>query len=45
MNLLKEKWPKVSYLVTGVLDPNSNAHGPNESLDLPFTKKLIGCLT
>jgi hypothetical protein len=24
----------------GVLGPESNAHGPNEMLDIPFTKKL-----
>lgn len=26
--------------MTGVLGPGSNPHGPNESLDLPFFKKL-----
>jgi len=27
-------------MILGVLGPESNAHGPNESLHIPFTKKL-----
>lgn len=34
-------WPKGQFIITGVLGPNSNAHGPNEFLHLDFTKKLI----
>lgn len=26
------------------MGPNSNEHGPNECLDLPYTKKLISCI-
>ena len=29
MGLLGELWPKAQFVVTGVLGPNSNAHGPN----------------
>jgi acetylornithine deacetylase/succinyl-diaminopimelate desuccinylase-like protein len=29
----------------GVLGPNSNAHGPNESINLPYVEKLICSLT
>ncbi|KRW98085.1 hypothetical protein PPERSA_02972 [Pseudocohnilembus persalinus] len=45
MNLFNEKWPGVQFIVTGVLGPNSNAHGPNEMLHLDFCKKLTCCLT
>lgn len=26
--------------MTGAFGPNSNAHGPNESLDFPYAKKI-----
>jgi len=44
MDILSEKFPKCQFIVTGVIGPNTNAHGPNEFLHLPFTKKLICCL-
>lgn len=34
MNLLQKAYPKSQFIATGVLGPNSNAHGPNESLDI-----------
>ncbi len=40
MGLLSNIWPKAQFVITGVLGPNSNAHGPNEFLDIEFTKKL-----
>jgi len=30
--------------VTGVLGPHSNAHGPNEFLDLKYCKKVVTCV-
>jgi di/tripeptidase len=33
-------WPKAQFIVTGVLGPLTNAHGPNEFLHLAYTKKL-----
>ena len=30
--------------VTGVLGPHSNAHGPNEFLDIGYCKKVITCV-
>jgi acetylornithine deacetylase/succinyl-diaminopimelate desuccinylase-like protein len=30
--------------VTGVLGPNSNAHGPNEFLHLDTARRLTGCV-
>ena len=32
------------FLITGVLGPHSNAHGPNEFLHLPMVKKLTCCV-
>ena len=34
MGMLGEKFPGTQFLVTGVLGPQSNAHGPNEFLHL-----------
>ena len=44
MGMLGAKFPKAQFLITGVLGPNSNAHGPNEFLDLPTGKKLTACV-
>lgn len=44
LSMLEERFPKVQFLVTGVLGPQSNAHGPNEFLHLPMAKKLTGSL-
>lgn len=33
-------WPKAQFIVTGVLGPQSNAHGPNEFLHISYTRKL-----
>lgn len=38
MAMLGEKFPKAQFLITGVLGPNSNAHGPNEFLDLAMAR-------
>ena len=40
MNMLGEHFPDAQFLITGVLGPRSNAHGPNEFLDLGYAKKL-----
>lgn len=44
MAMLGKKFPKAQFLITGVLGPHSNAHGPNEFLDLPTVKKITGCI-
>jgi hypothetical protein len=31
-------------MITGVLGPESNAHGPNEFLHLPTGKRLTACV-
>ncbi len=40
MALLGEKFPQAQFLITGVLGPQSNAHGPNEFLHIPTGKKV-----
>src|SRR5262249_38633361 len=44
MGMLGEKFPKAQFLITGVLGPQSNAHGPNEFLHLPTGKRLTSCV-
>ena len=44
MGMLSEKFPKAQFLITGVLGPQSNAHGPNEFLHIDYVKKLTGCV-
>ncbi|HET7308026.1 MAG TPA: M20 family metallopeptidase [Gammaproteobacteria bacterium] len=44
MGLLGEKFPESQFLVTGLLGPKSNAHGPNEFLHVPTAKKLTACV-
>jgi acetylornithine deacetylase/succinyl-diaminopimelate desuccinylase-like protein len=44
MGMLGEKFPGVQFLVTGVLGPNSNAHGPNEFLHLAKGKRVTACV-
>lgn len=38
---LTEVFPKAQILVTGVEDPDSRAHSPNESVDLQMLKKAM----
>jgi di/tripeptidase len=45
MGLFSELYPKAEFVVTGVLGPESNAHGPNEFLHIPYVKKLTVCMT
>lgn len=44
MAMLGRSFPKTQFVVTGVLGPHSNAHGPNEFLHLGFAKKLSACI-
>ena len=44
MAMLGKSFPKAQFLITGVLGPKSNAHGPNEFLDVPYAKKLTACV-
>ena len=40
MAMLGVKFPQAQFLITGVLGPHSNAHGPNEFLHIAYAKKL-----
>jgi acetylornithine deacetylase/succinyl-diaminopimelate desuccinylase-like protein len=40
MGMLGEKFPDTQFVITGVLGPHSNAHGPNEFLHIPTGKKV-----
>lgn len=45
MGMLGEMFPEAQFVITGVLGPGSNAHGPNEFLHLPTGMRLTQCLT
>ena len=44
MSMLGERFPEAQFLVTGVMGPGSNAHGPNEFIDLPTGVKVTACV-
>ena len=44
MAMLGARYPDAEFLITGVLGPKSNAHGPNEFLHIPYAKKLTACI-
>ncbi len=44
MGMLGEKFPRAQFLITGILGPQSNAHGPNEFLDVPTAKRLTSAV-
>jgi acetylornithine deacetylase/succinyl-diaminopimelate desuccinylase-like protein len=44
MGMLGEKFPETQFLITGVLGPHSNAHGPNEFLHLETARRVTGCV-
>lgn len=45
MSMLGERFPKAQFMITGVLGPHSNAHGPNEFLHLEMVKKVTSCVS
>jgi acetylornithine deacetylase/succinyl-diaminopimelate desuccinylase-like protein len=44
MHMLGTRFPRAQFVVTGVLGPGSNAHGPNEFLHLGAAEKLSCCV-
>lgn len=44
MGMLGDKFPDAQFMITGVLGPKSNAHGPNEFLHIPTAKRLTCCV-
>ena len=44
MKMLGDRYPNVQFAVTGVLGPQSNAHGPNEFLDIATGRNVTACM-
>jgi len=44
MGMLGEKFPEAQFVITGLLGPGSNAHGPNEFLHISYGKSLTACV-
>ncbi len=44
MGMLGDKFPDAQFLITGLLGPKSNAHGPNEFLHIETGKRLTSCV-
>jgi acetylornithine deacetylase/succinyl-diaminopimelate desuccinylase-like protein len=44
MGMLGEMFPGAQFVITGVLGPGANAHGPNEYLHLPTARRVTSCL-
>ncbi|MBK7250350.1 MAG: M20/M25/M40 family metallo-hydrolase [Gammaproteobacteria bacterium] len=43
MAMLGERFPQTQFLITGVLGPHANAHGPNEFLHLEYARQITAC--
>ncbi len=44
MSMLGERFPEAQFVITGVLGPGSNAHGPNEFLHVPTGVRVTACV-
>jgi acetylornithine deacetylase/succinyl-diaminopimelate desuccinylase-like protein len=44
IGMLGQRFPAAQFMITGVLGPESNAHGPNEFLHIPTAKRLTACV-
>ncbi len=44
MSMLGQAYPAAQFVITGVLGPQSNAHGPNEFLHLDYAQRLTCCV-
>jgi len=44
MAMLGSRFPNAQFLITGVLGPESNAHGPNEFLHVPTGVRVTACV-
>jgi acetylornithine deacetylase/succinyl-diaminopimelate desuccinylase-like protein len=44
MGMLGKHYPQAQFLITGVLGPHSNAHGPNEFIHIAYAKRLTACV-
>jgi acetylornithine deacetylase/succinyl-diaminopimelate desuccinylase-like protein len=44
MGMLGEKFPETQFVITGVLGPHSNAHGPNEFLHIKTGERVTSSI-
>ncbi|MBL8605288.1 MAG: M20/M25/M40 family metallo-hydrolase [Myxococcales bacterium] len=44
MGMLGARFPEAQFLITGLLGPGSNAHGPNEFLHVPTGQRLTAAV-
>lgn len=44
MHMLGALFPETQFMITGVLGPHSNAHGPNEFLHIEMGKRVTACV-
>jgi len=44
MAMLGARYPQAQFMITGVLGPDSNAHGPNEYLHIPTGVRVTACV-
>jgi acetylornithine deacetylase/succinyl-diaminopimelate desuccinylase-like protein len=44
MGMLGARYPEAQFMITGVLGPHSNAHGPNEFLNIETAKNVTACV-
>ncbi|HVT44970.1 MAG TPA: M20/M25/M40 family metallo-hydrolase [Thermoanaerobaculia bacterium] len=45
MGMLGARFPEAQFFITGVLGPQSNAHGPNEFLHIQAGKNVSSCVS
>tara|TARA_B100002052_G_scaffold297082_1_gene326937 strand:- start:254 stop:1696 length:1443 start_codon:yes stop_codon:yes gene_type:complete len=45
MSMMQSKYPKSMFLCTGTSGPGNNAHGPDEKLHIPASKRLTTVLS
>jgi len=45
MGMLGRKFPQAQFVITGVLGPHSNAHGPDEFYHIDMGKKVSACVS
>jgi acetylornithine deacetylase/succinyl-diaminopimelate desuccinylase-like protein len=44
MGMLGDRFPDAQFVVTGVIGPDGNAHGPNEYLHVPTARRITGAV-
>lgn len=44
IGMLAERFPDAQFVVTGVLGPGANAHGPNEYMHIATARNLTACM-